>query len=606
MRSHPTCLPIRPRPIPGELAVGYLVRVSSANGYNGPRELCRVLRHGLVTLDTALRLAQRERSALFGPTPHYCSFVQQLPGGLRAQDFNHHFMRWCPICLAESEYLRGEWGLKLCCVCTTHAAMLVDRCPHCQAMQCFDRTQLSVCSCGFQLTRCPCQQASEALLNLHQILQSALAGRYDEPDAMSLATWLRLVKYLGSFEANPLAQHPGQVKNMHQLVISVSLAIGTATLLADWPESFDRLLTRIRAAAPSATHIDDAFGPLYRVLYRDLNEPALTFLRERFEAYLYGNWFGLLGRRNRRLRPETITRHPHRSIQKIAQAAGSSAASIRHLAYTGAIRGHAIQYPSGRTAWVIPHEEARNAATYRTDSVTLRQAAGLLGLGRKRVRELIDAGLLHAWIDPGLTGASTWWLSKADALHLVGIGAQSAQENTVRNVVRLTTVLKTWRLRAGEFPALIRTLLAGELQLAALAAEGYGLGRLRFEVGTLRTWLETRRQREGTWISVDSAAKQLGLKQQVTYELVARGLLSAKVHDGTRRIHRDALVAFSASYTSLAEIARANRKTPRQMLARLTARPVCGPTIDGARQYFYKRNEIEPTLAARPGKKEDK
>lgn len=596
----PRCvvLPIRPQPIHGELASGYLVRVASANGYSGPRELCRVVGMRHAGPKAALNLRKTERAMLFGPFPHYCRTNPAQLHGLRLDDFNHHFMRWCPACLAEFGYLRGEWGLKLCCACVTHAALLQDRCPHCRALQRLQRAELSVCDCGICLARSPCVPAPAALLDLHRTLLDALASPDEGRATMRPTTWLRLVKYLGPFDADPLTRRPGQARGLHQLPVSLALASGAANLLADWPANFERLLTRIRAAAPSATHIAEAFGSLYHVLYHDLNEPALAFLREGFEAYLHDNWFGLLGRRNRRLRPETVARHPHRPAQAIAQAANTGKTAIRHLASAGVIRGRVIQHLSGRTTWAIPDGEASLAAACKADSLTLRQTAELLGIGRKRVRELIDAGLLRVWINPGRTGAAAWWLSRTDVDRLVGLASPTGQVDKMLDCIELTTVLRTWRLQDGELPALVRALLSNELGIAGRAEANRGLGGLLFAVPLLRTWFDAHRAKKQSWMSVDCAASLLGLKQQVAYELVKRGLLVADLRDGIRRVHRDAVEVFRAAYVSLSDIARIHGKTPRQMLTQLVAKPVCGPTADGARQYFYKREDVEAALAA--------
>jgi hypothetical protein len=415
---------------------------------------------------------------------------------------------------------------------------------------------------------------------------------------MAPVIWMRLVKYLGPFDADPWTEHPGQVRNLHNLPVSIALASGAANLLTEWPMNFDRLLFRIRSAAPSATHIADAFGSLYRVLYRDLNEPALAFLRNRFEAHLHENWFGLLGRRNRRLQSETVAAHPHRPTKDIARAAKTGAAAVRHLASAGVIRARAIEHPSGRITWVIPQAEACNVEACRIDSLPLSRAARLLGLERTRVRELIDAGLLRAWINPTLMGAATWWLSKADALHLTDVAQRASQiRDSHDSCVAFATVLKTWRLREGEFPALVRALVAGELCTASRIYGRQGLGSMVFEANALRAWLDSHRAHEQSWMSVATAASWLGLKQQVAYELVARGLLVAEIQDGTRRVHRDAAQAFRSSYVSLAEIAAICKRTPRYMLARIAGKPVCGPMVDGARQYFYKRDEIGTLLA---------
>lgn len=97
---------------------------------------------------------------------------------------------------------------------------------------------------------------------------------------------------------------------------------------------------------------------------------------------------------------------------------------------------------------------------------------------------------------------------------------------------------------------------------------------------------------------MDAAAKALGIKQQVAYDLVRFGILhSTAVGVLGQRVSAVDIERFQTTYVSLASLASGARRSPRALLAELSASPVCGPTINGARQYFYRRSEIE----IRPG-----
>ncbi len=517
--------------------------------------------------------------------------------GLRRDDFNHYFMRWCPKCLSEGDYLRGEWGVKLCCVCAQHEVKLMDHCPQCTESQPLERCSVSTCACGYRLERASPEPVERALVDLHKILAQALTYRRGEPGRITPAIWIRMVMYLGRFDKDPFATRPGQQKRLHELHVSFELAKGASRILEKWPTNFEHLLARIRGARPLATHIDDAFGPLYRVLYRDLHDSSLDFLRQEFETYLHENWFGLLGRRNRRLQPRTIAAHLHRPPEEIAQAACASKATVRRLASLGIIRGHAVTHASGRTTMAVHRDDAKGVSACKADSLSLREAAHLLGLRRERVRELIDAGLLRAWIDPRRTSASVWWLSKEDACKLLSITELPMVSGLSKANMALATILRTWRLRTGEFPAIVRALLAGDVTIASTTTVGRGMGRAGIPTESLRSWLDAHRAQTSSWMSVDTAAKCLGVKQQVAYQLVYRGLLLAEEDNGVRRVSWDALRAFGQRYISLAELAISQGMAPRRLLAILSARPVCGPTVDGARQYFYQRDDVANNLA---------
>lgn len=124
-------------------------------------------------------------------------------------------------------------------------------------------------------------------------------------------------------------------------------------------------------------------------------------------------------------------------------------------------------------------------------------------------------------------------------------------------------------------PALIRTFVRG----SQIKSEG-----IRFPSG---------RTAQTVSISVDQAATALGLKQEVTYQLVRRGLISAQhVPQAGFRVCLESLQRFRSDYVSLSELSARSGKAPRRLLRELTARPVTGPQVDGARQYFFRRTEI--------------
>ncbi|MEX3639197.1 hypothetical protein [Paraburkholderia sp. BR14320] len=380
--------------------------------------------------------------------------------------------------------------------------------------------------------------------------------------------------------------------------MSIALTTGAANLLVDWPTNFECFLSAVHSAVPSATHIGDAFGSLYRVLYRELNAPAFAFLREAFEDYLHLNWFGLLGRRNRRLKPETVAEHSSKSVGEIARAANVGEAAIRHLAVSGVISANVVRHPSGRTTWIVPDTAVDRVTSYAADKMSLCQVAELLGLAKRRIRELVDEKLVSAWIRPGVTGAAAWWLSRADSERIAEIGASLPEVSTVAHSdVEMTHVLRTWRLRKGEFPTLVRSMLSEDFHLIGRVSARHGLGGVVVAREDLRAWIDKQRARSVDSMSVDGAANLLELKQQVVYELIERKLLQCEIVDDGRKtyrhVHRRSIDDFRAAFVSLVEIARRHRSSSRRMLGMIDARPVCGPTIDGARQYFYRREDVK-------------
>lgn len=580
----------------GELSAGYLSRVAVANGYEDIGSLCRAIASNGTSIRESLQLDTAEIARLFGTLPCFRGLDLPTTYDIATVHFNHHYLRWCPACLQATGYFCGAWGLKLCCVCAQHGARLVEACPSCNERQPIFHCVRCCTVCGCDLSRASMTPAGSALVGLHGQLQLGLETCRRTGCNERVLEWLRLVKYLGPFLSDPWCRHPGQTSGLHRLSEAMALVEATACLLDNWPVNFDALLHRARSCEPQTTHLAQAFGRLYRVLYRDLDGEAFDPLREQFERHLNEHWFGLLGRRNRRLQTRTVSCHPQRATKAVARDAGVGAAAVRHLAGSGSIIAHTKQHASGRVTRVVSSSEAARVEELKRDSVTLRQAAVLLRIGRQRVRELIDAGLVHAWIDRRQTRAATWWLCKADMARLASIGEPTGSTGRGQGWIDLATVLKTWRLASDEFASIARALLANDLVARRPVCRPPGMGTIEMRISQIRKWHYTFRETHQISLSVDGAAKRLGIKQQVAYELVARGIIECTVEGRCRRISPRAIGDFRNAYISLAELAAAHSMRPCRMVALLACRPVCGPGVDGARQYFYRRADLAQAL----------
>jgi hypothetical protein len=596
-------LPMRPRPLIGESTRGYLLRVAHANGYNTPRQLWKAIRvwkySGDRLLRIGVRLRRRALDALSGPYPSFCNTHTSLSHCLRNDDYNHTEFRWCPFCLADSEFVRGEWELKLCCVCVTHKVLLCDRCPRCDSPQAIVRNDVARCACGAHLALAKAQPAATSLIALHELLIAYLNGkRLTSAIEVTPEHWLRMVKYFGQFGLAYSPKRPGQVAALHKLSNALAITTATAHLLLKWPQHFHALLDRLSAPSRDSMSISQTYGRLYRSLYVDLSAPCFQFLRDAFEAYLHDHWFGMLGKRNRRLGADTIERHPRKPLHVLARENRTGKSVVKHLAHAGAIEGAAIKHASGRTTWAFPTAAMLQVKECLADTLNLGQARKILGLNKRRVHELINDHLLRAWINPDNTKSLAWSLSKKDVQTLANIGISRTSDNLDegKDWVTLRRILKGWRLHPDEFVAIIRAIQSGTLQSSRKSEISKGMCEVRVDANQVREWLCIRREKAQLPMSIDAAAKLLGVKQQVAYELVRKGLLATVLsEDGTqrgRRVHQHAIEAFQKQFVALTDIARAHRVGVRRALNEIPIAPICGPRIDCLRQYFYRRCDL--------------
>ncbi|MGY6274383.1 helix-turn-helix domain-containing protein [Methylomonas sp. MgM2] len=589
-------LPVRPRPIDGEATLGFLMRVARANGYETLLQLGNTFRN-FDGLCQALGLSAEERQALFGPHPSFWG-SNALSNGLTAADFNHSQMRWCPLCLRESAHLHGPWLLKISCVCNRHSIRFLERCPSCGSTQRLERVNLEQCACGAWLadTR-GADRVDEPLIFVSRAVEAAIGGKSALAGfpAMSLPDWIRLIGYLGQYSETFQPAKPGKIANLHQLNTATTLMQQIGRLLDGWPENFHVLLMTIHRQADSQSSIRRTFGSLYRALYTDLSGECFQFLRDEFEHYLLKHWSGVVNKRHKAFKPETVARHPRVTLKQAAKKAGVAPSTVRHFVRAQVIAGNQIELPSGRKLRSIDEQSLKQIAVLAKGCVTLGEAAKQLALPERRVRELISAGILKPLVSRQLGNAATWLIPRQQVQGLFFAGAES---NHLQPTISVGHILKHWHLRDGEFKALVKVLLERQLEPVGNPTESVPLGNILLVEQKARQWLVEKRFVGGVSISVDEAAKRLGLKQQVAYDLVKQGLLATTKDDlHGRRVPQASLENFQATYVSLAEYAGSLNRAPRWLLQTLPVRPVTGPTIDGSRQYFFRRSDLHSELS---------
>ncbi|WP_231890168.1 hypothetical protein [Methylomonas methanica] len=377
---------------------------------------------------------------------------------------------------------------------------------------------------------------------------------------------------------------------MHQLDTASVLMQQVGWLLDGWPENFHALLTTIHRQTASQSSIRRTFGSLYRTLYTDLSGECFQFLRDEFERYLQKHWSGVVNKRHKAFKPETVARHPRVTLKQAAKKAGVAPSTVRHFVRADVIAGNQIELPSGRKLRSIDEQSLKQIAILAKGYVTLGEAAKQLALPERRVRELISAGILKPLVSRQLGNAATWLIPWQQVQGLFFAGTEVSH---LPLTISVRYILKHWHLLDGEFINLIRAILECQIQPLGNPTQPVPLGSILLAEQQTRQWRVEKRCEGGVSLSVDEAAQWLGLKQQVVYDLVKLGLLATIKDDlPGQRVTHAGIDDFQTSYISLAEYAKTMNRAPRWLLQTLSVRPVSGPMIDGGRQYFFRRSDL--------------
>jgi hypothetical protein len=257
------------------------------------------------------------------------------------------------------------------------------------------------------------------------------------------------------------------------------------------------------------------------------------------------------------------------------------------------IPGEQFVFPSGRKARSIHRDDLVQLATLANDCLTISEAARLLALPECRVRELIAGGVIVPLVSRIHDKAGAW-LIPTQAIQALGFAGRAFDTSSSITVGRL---LRFWRLLDGEFIALVQAITSKHLVPLGTESEPVPLGNVVLDVSDARNWLSSYRLASGANMTIDQAAQCLGLKQQVAYDLARRGLLATvKDQSRGRRVEPEAIEAFRSNYLSLAELSRHLQHAPKWVLQNIRTTPATGPSVDGCRQYFFRRSDISPLM----------
>lgn len=595
---------VRPRPAAGEAIPAYVTRVAAANGFRSVRQLLTSLqmqtRPAFEELCRRLCLTDQEQGHLFGALPSQWG-LDTVPLALQISDFNHCLRRWCPACLKENQVMQGPWSMKLVCACARHGVWLHGSCPRCARAPRWSDMDSFHCACGAAFSDASMERANAAVLAITRLLygdgDDALLLR-EIPKLLPMDIH-RLVRYLGLFAIHIRPAHPGQVANAHSMLTAQALVMGTAKLLEAWPTGLHAIMAELQSSAPASPSVRRTFSPLYQVLYEDLSDPCFQFLRDGFENYLREHWWGLVCKRNKLLKRQTISNHPRLSLPQIAAAAGVPTSVVRHLVQAELVLTTTTPLPSGRQSCTLHVEDVARIQAATDGAVSMRQAAQVLFLPERRLRELITDGVVTPLVSRYSNLHAAAWLipkSEMDRLRVRPHGVAADTGITVRDV------LKYWRLREKEGVRLMRAVISQQLKPQGQNNDGFPLGMAILDRNEVRQWLDSCRAASDEGLSVEQAAQAMGVKQQVAYDLVRVGLLPSASHGALgHRINAVHLERFRTTYISLAEHAQAVHRAPRALLRELAATPVCGPSVDGTRQYFFRRVDL-PSHGNLPGR----
>jgi hypothetical protein len=591
-------LAVVPDPYSDESLLGYIYRLAAKNDLAG-REVLQLLRDG----------QQGDAHTVFNvkaPPTFWRQEAKELlrPPTRSARVMNHRRPRFCPVCLRDARYWRWKWGLMLVTGCDVHGVALRDCCDECGGRLTKSALHRFLCnSCGSALTEtsAPLVPVSTGALWLAR----SMAFRYAKIPAVTHHTTEKLTLEglhelsvrIGIRSRRFEKSKPLKIRDAESFSVAVAVADAAGLALMDWPVGFYRLLDGIRAARGQVGtwKMRQILGPIYSDLYRALAGPEFNFVRDAFEHYIQMTWEAPLSLRNSNFDPSMIKLHRWVAPFDASRALGLTEALVRRMADREEIPTRLSVGRSGRVSRVVdPHAVAPTAPDVGR-STSLKQAALILGLGEPRVRCLLEAGMLIAYGGAPQKG-ERWWIDPMSIAQSVR-PTREIRDPSLKSV-SVAHLAKYCLVNDGEFIALMLAMKSGNLPVFVPEGAECAIGKWlvdRSEIAAWRSW-------QGgpcRTLSVDAAAKKLGVKQEVAYALARAGILRAEAEVAGRRaaqfITNRAMSRFKTQYILGTELASLAGTSPRQIGNRLIDagfRPAAGPGIAEApcRQYVWRRS----------------
>lgn len=316
--SAPVRLIHRVEPLLGESATGFLMRVSHLNGLQSLLELLKYVTGSESatvqyqhipelayfcrnTIDEMLQLSGYEKWV--NAEPHWSLQSEWLTKSVFVQS---RLSKVCPVCLAESPYLRALWALSFYNHCAWHDCQLIDRCPGCKRLLKWDRRRPEYCSCRQYLGSVEVGSLQGNGLLLSKAIAFRLTGDdflvrstmnqklFEQLVGLSIDGMCKSIWFLGHCLPE-LGQHSTGHGRKKPSSGAFELMVDNAFFnLCNWPgaigQQLERLISQQLQPEFSAVAFHYLLRPLDHYLKTSLDNAELAFIGHVYEQHLQKIW----------------------------------------------------------------------------------------------------------------------------------------------------------------------------------------------------------------------------------------------------------------------------------------------------------------------------
>jgi hypothetical protein len=495
--------------------------------------------------------------------------------------------RWCPACLAEAPYHRTAWDIDAVTHCVAHRLPLASECPDCAKAVTWYHLDVSRCGCGASLKAIACEAVPEESLAFDAWLARRLdghAGGAGAIDDMRLRDAIALVERTG---AHDLAPHASFADTWKAEGAHTILDRGFR-VLRDGPDGFRAFLDRLVAAGRAADHGPRQWG--VGVAYGGFG----TWLAANAHVESYGEILAIVRRHARA--NVTLKRGTLLFGEAIGEEAGLNLAEASDRCGIGAIRlsrilrahGHMPKTRQQGTPVLLDHALVDSIAERLRDCVDANGLAEILGIGAVLASKIVKAGLVIPFVQAGAGRLGAYAIERSQAADLVARLEARLGEPGEHPLVDIATAAPQAYVTVVEA---IQWVLAGDLPVRGVDRHAIGLRRV---LVTVQDVMATKRRLSGRAMTLNDAAKAIGVKWEAIRQLVSAGHLVAEQRTDGWVIEQADVEAFMGSYVKGADVAARLGTLSKWLPQRLGVEPAIGRDV--CRSVFYRVEDVEMAL----------
>lgn len=540
-----------------ESPLGYYRRLSAANALMGWKELA--LMAEVSPSRTGMLGAPEHIATMLGMSREWTDHLAQQEQGLRTLRSLHRSGRdaVCPQCLAEDMYLRVGWEHAYATACTQHRTRLVDRCSACDEPLDLQREQIGQCSCGQDILRLPCEQASEAELWLSGLLggggatdAASIAPDVAGADPEAVAQLVRTLCQYADTAGAPPRRNAATPKSVSE---AVEFLAPLQSLLAQWPQAYEaHVRSRLAEGSEQARTLKALLGRWYQQLRKVAADGPLHVFLAPVQRIAVAEFDGVIGR-------EEVDHWEDLRYVRLSDAAHHgqmTVPTLRRAIAAGQVEHRTRRFGTKGVVYEVLRTDLERIVAVRQGWMTEAAASKALDVPPKVLANMADAGLVEAdydWVKDVLKGGPVRVsaVEQVQATLMANIAASATageriafQDLTSRRLGDNTAI-----------QALMRAILSGEVQAQEPAAS---VGELQYLLSDVRRFFGTPLLEAG--LSVNQLARLTGWKHESIDHWMDSGLLESfpiVLRGQPCRVVMPAqLLAFNRTYIPVSDLAR--------------------------------------------------